>query len=97
VAEPRYECASCGKPKTSDHRYCRDCYLAGFFQTPLRRWRRRTGRSFADLARCAGVHRITVHRAAAGKPMSGRVARAIARETGIPIEEIIDGEPGAIG
>lgn len=96
MAALRYECASCGKPKSSDHRHCRTCYLENFFDTPLRRWRRRSGRSFAELSRVTGVHRITVHRAASGKRVSGKVARKLARETGIAIEVFIDGVPEAL-
>lgn len=53
-------------------------------ETPLRTWRKSSGRSYAWLAIAAGCSLRTVMRVAAGRPAVPRVALALGRVTGLP-------------
>jgi hypothetical protein len=60
-------------------------------ETPLRRWRKRTGKPFSWLVRASGCSRRTVFRAASGESINGRSALALSRATGIPVRELLEG------
>lgn len=53
-------------------------------ETPLRAWRKSSGKSYAQLAREVGCGRRTILRIAAGRPATARVALALGRATGLP-------------
>lgn len=57
-------------------------------RTPLREWRERTGRTYAELAEQIGVNRRTVMWIAAGRPPTPHVAVKVAKATGIPVEAL---------
>ena len=57
--------------------------------TLLRRWRERTGRTFADLSADSGVGYRTIVRIAGGEQMSGTTAVKLAKATGISVVELV--------
>lgn len=58
-------------------------------ETALRRWRRASGMSFAELARRIGRSTRTVLRLAAGGAPSAATAQAIRRATGVDLNELV--------
>lgn len=52
-------------------------------ETPLRAWRKSSGKSFASLAREVGVTRRTILRIASGAPATPKVAVKLSMATGL--------------
>lgn len=88
----RTRCATCDRALARPgYVQCRRCY-AGARPTPVRQWCELHRVSLLELAARAGVSRPTVMRAAAGNPLSLRVARRIRGVTGIDLAKLVIGE-----
>jgi hypothetical protein len=91
----RTRCATCDSALARPgYVQCRRCYT-GARPTPVRLYCESHRVSLRDLAERAGVSRPTIMRAAAGHPLSLRVARRIRAVTGIELAKLVIGEAEA--
>lgn len=81
-------CVYCDRP--SSRAVCKGCAKASR-PTRLFAWMRATGTSCAELAQRAQVGERTVRRARDGTPVSGRVALALAKTTGVALPDLLAG------